>query len=314
MAQTNTSAIPITKPSTRMSGMRAMRVREAMTGYLFVLPTLVGFLVFSLGPMLFSAYLSAHEWEIFSPPRFVGLDNFKFLPEDTRFTAGFVNTLKFVVAVVALNTTLALGAAVGLQTKMPAVLRNLFRTSYFLPVVMSMTSVAIILSFLFHKEFGIVNYYLGLVGIEKVPWLSSSSYALSSVVLATVWKTFGFDMILFSAALNNVPKHFYEAAEIDGAGPWQRFWRIAVPQISPSLFFATVIGIISHFQVFDAAYLMTRSGPGDATRTLVMTIYEDAFGSLRLGYGSAMAMILFVIVMVLTIIQFKWGQKLVHYQ
>jgi len=314
MAQTNTPAVHITKPSTRMSGMRAMRVREAVTGYLFVLPTLVGFLVFALGPMLFSAYLSLHEWEIFSPPKFVGLDNFKFLPEDTRFTAGFVNTLKFVVAVVAMNTTLALGAAVGLQTKMPTVLRNFFRTSYFLPVVMSMTSVAIILSFLFHKEFGIVNYYLGLVGIEKVPWLASSSYALSSVVLATVWKTFGFDMILFSAALNNVPKHFYEAAEIDGAGPWQRFWRITVPQISPSIFFATVIGIISHFQVFDAAYLMTRGGPGDATRTLVMTIYEDAFGSLRLGYGSAMAMILFVIVMVLTIFQFKWGQKLVHYQ
>ncbi|MEO6060437.1 MAG: sugar ABC transporter permease [Thermoflexales bacterium] len=297
-----------------MSGMRAMRVREALTGYLFILPTLVGFLVFALGPMLFSAYLSLHEWEIFSPPKFVGLDNFKFLPEDTRFTAGFVNTLKFVIAVVALNTTLALGAAVGLQTKMPVVLRNFFRTSYFLPVVMSMTSVAIILSFLFHKEFGIVNYYLGLVGIEKVPWLASSSYALSSVVLATVWKTFGFDMILFSAALNNVPRHFYEAAEIDGASAWQRFWRITVPQISPSLFFATVIGIISHFQVFDAAYLMTRGGPGDATRTLVMTIYEDAFGSLRLGYGSAMAMILFVIVMVLTILQFKWGQKLVHYQ
>lgn len=294
--------------------MRGLRRREALTAFLFIAPTFAGFVIFTLGPMLASLGLSLFDWDALSPPVFVGLDNFIFLFEDSRFLNAFRNVAVFAALVMILNVVVSLGLAVALQTKMPTPLRYLFRTSYFLPVVTSMASIAIILSFVFHKELGIANYYLGLIGIDKVPWLTSSSWALLTVVLTTVWKTFGFDLILFVAGMNNVPRQFYEVAEIDGANAWHRFWSITLPLISPTIFFALVIGIISSFQVFDQVYIMTRGGPGDATRTIVMTIYDDAFGSLRLGYGSAMALVLFGVIMALTIIQFKWGQRMVHYQ
>lgn len=314
MEQTVPSPITATQPRRKPQTLRGLRRREAITAYLFILPTFIGFLVFTLGPMVFSAGLSLFDWDVVSPARFVGLANFHFLLGDNRFLIGFRNTATFVVFVVALNTIVSLALAVALQTRMPGGLRYLFRTAFFIPVVTSTASISIILGFLFHKELGVINYYLGQLGIPPVPWLTSTSWAMIAVVLATVWKTFGFDLILFVAALNNVPKEFYEASEIDGANAWQRFWRITLPMISPTIFFATVIGIISHFQVFDQAYIMTRGGPGDATRTVVMTIYEDAFGSLRMGYGSAVAMALFALILLLTLIQFKWGQRLVHYQ
>jgi multiple sugar transport system permease protein len=268
--------------------MRGLRRREALTAFLFIAPTFVGFFIFTLGPMLASLGLSLFDWDALSPPIFIGLDNFRFLLEDSRFLNAFRNVAGFAGLVMLLNVVVSLGLAVALQTKMPTPLRYFFRTSYFLPVVTSMASIAIILSFVFHKELGIANYYLGLIGVERVPWLTSSSWALLTVVLTTVWKTFGFDLILFVAGMNNVPRQFYEVAELDGANAWHRFWSITLPLISPTIFFALVIGIISSFQVFDQVYIMTRGGPGDATRTIVMTIYDDAFGSLRLGYGSAM--------------------------
>ena len=294
--------------------MRGLRRREAITAYLFIAPTFLGFAVFTLGPMVASMGLSMFDWDALSPPKFVGFENFVFLAEDARFLNAFKNVAAFATGVMILTVVVSLGLAVALQTRMPTPLRYFFRTSYFLPVVTSMASIAIILSFLFHKELGIINYYLGLIGIEKIPWLTSTRWALFTIVLTTVWKTFGFDLILFVAGMNNVPRQFYEVAEIDGANAWHRFWSITLPLISPTIFFALVIGIISSFQVFDQAYIMTRGGPGDATRTIVMTIYDDAFGSLRLGYGSAMALVLFGVIMLLTIIQFKWGQRMVHYQ
>ena len=300
-------------PGGRAATLRSLRVREAVAGYLFVLPTLVGFLAFTVGPMLFSFGISVFEWEVLTPPRFVGLANYGFMFRNERFLNGFRNTLLFALFVVALNVAISLLLAVAIQRRLPTLLRAYFRTAFFLPLVISTASVAIVLSFVFNREFGIANYYLGLLGVEPIPWLTSSSWAMTTVVVATVWKSFGFDLIVFVAGLQSVPRHLYDAAAIDGANGWHQFWRITLPLLSPTVFFATVVGVIGNLQVFDQAYILTKGGPGDATRTVVMVIYDDAFGTLRMGYGSAIAVVLFVLIMALTLAQFGLGRRLVHY-
>ena len=293
--------------------MAGQRRKEALTGYLFIAPTMLGFLIFIGGPMVSSLGMSLFEWDIVSRPQFIGLENYAFLVQDPGFRTAFRNTVLFAALVVSLNLVVALSLAVALQRTLPTVLRYYYRTAFFLPMVTSMASISIVLGFLFHKELGIINYYLGLLGIAPVPWLTSTSWALFTIVLATVWKSFGFDLILFIAGIQNIPRHLYEAAEIDGANGWHQFWRITLPLLSPTIFFAVVVGLISSFQVFDQAFIMTRGGPGDATRTIVMVIYEDAFATLRMGYGSAIAVVLFLMILGLTIFQFRVSSRWVHY-
>jgi multiple sugar transport system permease protein len=298
----------------RYQTLRGLRLREALTAYLFIAPTFLGFFVFIAGPIVFSLGMSFFEWDVVNDPVFVGVENYRELTVDNRMLAAFWNTFRFVVFVVGLNLVVSLALAVALQRKMPTVLRYYYRTTFFLPMVASIASVAIVLGYLFHKELGVINYYLGLVGIAEVPWFTSSAWALWTIVIATVWKSFGFDLILFIAGIQNIPRHLYEAASIDGANGWHQFWRITIPMLSPTLFFAVVVGSISAFQVFDQAYVMTKGGPGDATRTIVFVMYEYAFGSLRMGYGSAIALMLFLVILLLTVFQMKITQKLVHYQ
>lgn len=301
-------------PAAQPQTLRGLRVREAVTAYLFIMPTLVGYVVFIAGPILFSLGMSLFEWDVVNDPVFVGAENYRELTTDGRMLAAFWNTFRFVVLVVGLNLVLSLSLAVALQTKLPTILRYYYRTTFFLPMVASIASVSIVLGYLFHKELGVINYYLGKVGIAEVPWLTSSAWALWTIVLVTVWKSFGFDLILFIAGIQNIPRHLYEAAAIDGANGWHQFWRITIPMLSPTLFFAVVVGSISAFQVFDQAYIMTKGGPGDATRTIVFVMFEYAFGSLRMGYGSAIALMLFLVILALTLFQMKVTQKLVHYQ
>jgi multiple sugar transport system permease protein len=298
------------KPQT----LRGLRFREALTAYLFILPTFVGFFVFIAGPIVFSLGMSFFEWDVINDPIFVGVENYRDLTADGRMLAAFWNTSRFVVFVVGLNLVVSLSLAVALQRKMPTIVRYYYRTTFFLPMVASIASVSIVLGYLFHKELGVINYYLGLVGIAEVPWFTSSAWALWTIVIATVWKSFGFDLILFIAGIQNIPRHLYEAASIDGANGWHQFRHITIPMLGPTLFFAVVVGSISAFQVFDQAYVMTKGGPGDATRTIVFVMFEYAFGSLRMGYGSTIALMLFLVILLLTLFQMKVTQKLVHYQ
>jgi multiple sugar transport system permease protein len=312
-ARTRALPSPAAAPATRYQSMSGLRRKEAITAYLFIAPTMLGYFVFIAGPMVSSFAMSLFEWDIVSPPQFIGLENYAFLAQDPGFRTAFRNTALFATLVVSLNLVVALSLAVALQRTLPAILRYYYRTAFFLPMVTSMASISIVLGFLFHKELGIINYYLGLLGIPPAPWLTSTSWALFTIVLATVWKSFGFDLILFIAGIQNIPRHLYEAAEIDGANGWHKFWRITLPLLSPTIFFAVVVGLISSLQVFDQAFIMTRGGPGDATRTLVMVIYEDAFATLRMGYGSAIAVVLFLVILGLTIFQFRVGNRWVHY-
>lgn len=302
---------PENKPGTQ--SMSAMRRREALAAYLFIAPTFLGFAIFIAGPLLYSLGLSFFEWNIFSPPQFAGFSNYERLITDGRFLTSVRNTVIFAAIVVTLDLVIALALAVALQNKMPALLRYFFRTALFLPVVTSIAAIAIILGFMLNTNLGVVNYYLGQLGIPKIAWLNSSQWALISISLATVWKTFGFDLLLFIAGIQNIPRHFYEAAEIDGANAWQKFRFITLPQLSPTIFFVVVVGIISHSQVFDQAQIMTAGGPGEATTTVVMVIW-DQLSSLRLGYGSTIATILFVVVLGLTILQFRISRRWVYYE
>jgi multiple sugar transport system permease protein len=291
-----------------------LRRGEALAAYLFILPTALGFLVFIAGPLLAAIGLSLYDYDILSPPRFAGLANFESAFDDARLRVVYRNTLTYVVAWALLDLLLALGLAVAINRPMKAALRYLFRTAYFFPVLTSTASVAITWTFLYNTDLGIVNYYLARIGLPKVPWLTSSAWAIWSIVILQVWKSVGFNFVLFVAGLQNIPRHLYEAASIDGAGGWARFRWVTLPMLSSTMFFALIISLINGFQIFDAAYIMTSGGPGDASRTVVMYIYENGFRFFRMGYASTVALSLFLVILLLTVAQFRLGRSWVHYQ
>ncbi len=293
--------------------MVSLRRREALVAYLFIAPTFIGFLVFIAGPMVYSLGLSLYEWNIFQPPEFVGLENYVNLASDDRFFTGLRNTAVFTFLVITLDVILALVLAVMLQHKMPQLLRNIFRTIFILPIVTSVAAISVILRFMLSTHNGVINYYLVQLGLERIAWLDSSRWAMIALVLATIWKTFGFSLLLFSAGIQNIPRHLYEAAEIDGANAWKQFRFITLPQLSPTIFFVVVVGIIGHLQMFDQARIMTGGGPGEATTTVVMVIW-DKLSQVQYGYGSSIALVFFLLILVLTIVQFLLSRRWVYYE
>lgn len=294
--------------------MSQQRKKEIMAAYLFLLPTLIGYAIFIAGPTIAAFTLSLCKWDVLTPPNFTGLSNFRRLLHDARFLIVLKNTLIFTASAVSLEIIIGLIIALMINRGAPGILRYFFRTTYFFPVIVSLASVSIVWQFLLNTDFGPINYYLGKLGFDRIPWLSSSRWALPSVIGLFAWKNLGFYMILFLAALQSVPRQLYEAAEIDGASSWQKFWGITLSLITPTLFFAIVIGLIGAFQLFDAPYIMTEGGPGDATRTLVMYIYLNGFRFLKMGYAVASSMVLLAIILICTIFQFGVGRKWVFYQ
>jgi multiple sugar transport system permease protein len=287
---------------------------EAVAGYLFLLPTALGFLVFIAGPLVIAIGLSLFDYDLLSPPLFTGLTNFETALGDSRLLIVYRNTLTYVVAWALIDVVIALALAVAMNRPMQAALRYVLRTAFFFPVLTSTASVAIIWTFLLNTDLGIVNYYLNQLGLPKVPWLTSSAWAIWSIVLMQVWKSVGFNFILFVAGLQNIPRHLYEAAAIDGAGRWASFRHVTLPMLSSTTFFAVVISMINGFQIFDSPFIMTQGGPGDASRTVVMYIYENGFRFFRMGYASTIALTLFVVILLLTLVQFRVSRTWVHYQ
>jgi len=298
----------------RVETLGSQRRREARAAYFYLLPTLVGFVLFVAGPLIASIWLSFNDYDVMSPPRSAGFDNYAELFQDERVLISFRNTAAFVIASTGLELTLALLLAIGVQRRMPSPLRYAFRTAFFLPVITSAAAISIIFSYMFSKEFGVINYYLTKTGLEQVPWLTSTRWSLVTIVLAAVWQRLGFTFILFVAGLQNIPRDLYEAAEIDGVTGWTKLWTITIPLLSPTILFAAVIGVIGSLQVFDQPYIMTRGGPGDSSRTVVMLIQESAFQNFRFGYGSAIAVILFLVIMLMTLLQFWLSRRWVHYR
>ena len=293
---------------------QGMAKRKALMGYLFLLPTILGILIFVAGPVLASFTLSFYKWNVFRPPQFLGFDNYQRLWSDETAWTGFMNTLQFVLMAVTTQMTLAFFLAIGVQQKMRTFFRYFFRSAFFLPLLMSGAAVSITLGYMFHREFGVINYYLGTLGVPRVPWLNSREWAMTTIVIASVWQNVGFTFILFIGGLSNISTELLDAADVDGAHGWRRIWHIILPMLSPTLLFAVVVAVIGALQVFEQPYIMTRGGPGDATRTAVMVMYEAAFKNVEIGYGSSITVILFILIMTVTAFQFWLSKRWVFYQ
>lgn len=287
---------------------------EILWAYFFLAPSLLGLLIFTIGPIFGAFGLTFYSWDFLTPPKFVGFENFAKLLNDQRMFASYRVTTLYVIGQVGLTTLAGLFLAMGVNRNISTPLRYFLRSAYFFPVITSIASVAVIWGYLYNTDRGIINYYLGNFGIPAIPWLASSRWALFSIIMMIVWKSLGFDFILFLAGLQNIPRHLYEAAVIDGADSRQQFFYITLPLLTPTIFFVVIIGLIGGFQVFDAPYIMTAGGPGDATRTIAMHIYENGFRFLRMGQASAIAMLLFAVILLITLIQMVVGKRWVHYQ
>ena len=286
--------------------------RKLLIG-LFLAPTVIGLGLFTFLPILASVVLAFFSWDIITPPRFVGLENFVDIAADPTIRVSFLNTIGFVVVAVTLQLAGALVLAVLVNTRMPGLLKSFFRSVLFFPLVLSAASVSIIMGYLFNENFGLVNHVLNLLGMADVPWLTSTHGAMIVVILVYVWQNFGFSFLLFLGGLSSIPKEVYEAAQVDGATGWKQFWRITFPLVSPTTLVASVMAIISALQIFDQPYVLTRGGPGDSTRTAVMVIYESAFKQLEFGRASAIGIVLTVVIMLVTAIQFRLSRRFVFY-
>ena len=286
--------------------------RKLLIG-LFLAPTVIGLGLFTFLPILASVVLAFFSWDIITPPRFVGLENFADIAADPTIRVSFLNTIGFVVVAVTLQLAVALVLAVLVNTRMPGLLKSFFRSVLFFPLVLSAASVSIIMGYLFNENFGLVNHVLNLLGMADVPWLTSTHGAMIVVILVYVWQNFGFSFLLFLGGLSSIPKEVYEAAQVDGATGWKQFWKITFPLVSPTTLVASVMAIISALQIFDQPYVLTRGGPGDSTRTAVMVIYESAFKQLEFGRASAIGIVLTIVIMLVTAVQFRLSRRFVFY-
>ncbi len=291
-----------------------LRRKEILAAYLFLLPTLIGFAVFIVGPMFAALGLSVVQWNLLTPPQFAGLANYQKLLSDTRIDDIYLTTFKIALATMAIKLLLGLVLAVLLDQKLHRWLSGFFRLSFFFPYVVSVTAVALMWSFLMNKDLGLVNYLLGQIGIERIPWLNSSAWSPVAVVITDVWKELGFYVIVFLGGLQSIPSEFYDAAQVDGANRWQIFSRVTLPLLSPTILFLSVIGMIGSVQIFAQPQILTDGGPGDATRTIVMYIYEQGFRFFDMGYASTIALSLFVVIFILTLLQFRLSRRWVFYQ
>jgi multiple sugar transport system permease protein len=287
-------------------------------GYLFILPGVLGLMLFTLLPVVFSLGISFSKWDLLSPPKYIGLENYRNLfTQDLIFSKVTTNTLFFCVTIVPLQ--LALSLLLALMLVLPIRGMSILRVIYYMPVITTIVAAAMIFQWMFDRNYGVISAAIWGLGdvlhlaIQPPDWLNSSSGAKWAVVILTLWKNVGFSTVIYMAGLQAIPRQLYEAASIDGAGRWQTFHHITLPMVSPTTFFLTIILTIGAFQLFGEAYVMTGGGPGYATMTVVQYIYQSAFSYFRMGKGAALSWVLFACIFALTIVQLKLQKKWVHY-
>lgn len=286
---------------------RWRKAQKLLIAYSFIAPNFIGFAVFTLLPIVCAFLLAFMHWDGNNPIEFAGLDNFWKLFSDRAFKDAFWNTIIYTGFTVPLTLACSLGLAVLLNQKIFG--RNFFRTVAFFPYVASLVAVAVVWNMIFNPEFGPVNMILYELGIDpkNLPgWAADSDWAMVTIIMFSVWKMMGYFMVIYLAGLQGISGELYEAAEIDGANAWQKFWRITLPQLGPTTFFVSVMLTIQSFKVFDQIYMITQGGPGTSTLVLVYHIYNEAFISWDLGYSSMVALVLFLLVLTITIVQFRW--------
>lgn len=289
--------------------MNRMKVREAIAGYLCLLPNFLGFAVFTVIPVIMGFIISLTDYQGFPGFKFVGFSNYVTMFHDALFLSALKNNIIYAVLVVPLTLIASLLLALVLNQGIK--FDGFFKTIFFFPNLTSMVAIGCVALMIFEPSGGIVNQMLHFMGVatKDLPkWFNATSTALITVVLVVVWKTAGYYMIIFLGGLKNIPTHLYEAAEIDGANKWQCFWNVTWPMLSPTTFMVAVLCFISSFQVFDIIQITTNGGPGRATSVLVYRVYKEAFQNWKMGYASAIAYFLFLIIFIITIIQWR-GQK-----
>ncbi|NLM40492.1 MAG: sugar ABC transporter permease [Firmicutes bacterium] len=285
--------------------------QEALAGYLFIAPNLIGFLVFQLIPIIAAVVLSFTAWDLINDPKWVGLANYKALLRDPVFKLSLKKTFQFVIINVPLQSALALIIAVLLNQNIR--LQNLLRTLFIVPWVSMSVAVGLTWTWIFNSQFGIINQILLKFGMQRIPWLASQDWALPSVIIVNVWQYLGFHIIVFLTGLQLIPREITEAAIVDGASAWTRFWRITIPLIGPILFYDLIVNMIGTFQIFDLPYAMTGGGPGNATRVYNLYLYQKGFQFLRMGEATAMAVILFLLIAVTSGLFFRIIGRRINY-
>lgn len=276
---------------------------QALMGYVFIAPALILFLIFTVLPAFTAFYLSFTSYDVLTPAQWIGLANYQRLLTDVLFQTTLRNVATYCLLYVPLIITLSLLVALALNRKRPGM--KFFRTIYYLPVISSPVAAATVWLWVLNKDYGALNQMLAAFGIQGPAWVANINTAMLSIVLVTLWQGLGGNMVIYLAGLQGIPEYLYEAARLDGAGSWQLFRFITWPSLRTTTFLVTTLSLIGAFQLFDQAYVLTQGGPANATRTVVYQIWEVGFNRLRMGYASAMAVILFAIIFIVTMINLR---------
>ncbi len=280
--------------------------------YLYLMPVIIILVVFHVFPIFMSLGVSFFEWDLIGDANYVGIGNYTRLFDDPMFWKSIWNTIYYAALSIPLTILLSMGIAILLNNPIKGL--GFYRTAYFIPVVTSINAVAIVWNFIYHPDFGLLNKILGIFGISPIAWLQDPNWAMPAIILMSVWKGLGNNIIIFLTGLQNIPKHLYEAARIDGANRWQQFIHITWPLLSPTTFFIFTMSVIGSFQVFSQVYMMTpRGGPLKSTMVVVYYLYRKAFDQFEFGYALAMAFVLFLIIFACTLFNKLYVEKKVHY-
>jgi len=300
-------------PFSSRLGETLRQMRKNWTAYLFLAPGLLHFLIFTLFAVSFAFYISFHKWNIIQPDKpFVGFDNYVRLFQDPRFLRAVTNTLTFMIGV-PLNLAAGLAVALLLNTKVRG--QAIFRTMFYIPVVTPLVVSSIIWKWVYQGDYGLLNYYLLKFGLisHKIVWLANPDLALPALIIMMIWGGTGGTMVIFLAGLQGIPEEMYDAAKVDGANAIQRLLYITIPLLRPTTFFLLITGVIGTFQIFTEVYIMTNGGPLNRTTTIGYYLYTKAFRELDMGYATAMAFVLFAMIFVFTLIQWKYTRGDVEY-
>lgn len=284
------------------------------SAYLYLLPSLVFLALFTYYPIGFSAYLSLFRWNVLNPEKvFVGLENYLHLWQEPLFWLVLRNNLFYALGTIPMTMALGLFLAVLVNQKLGAA-RNIYRVALFYPTMVPMVAAAMLWVWIFNPGIGLFNYYTAFLGIPRIEWLYDRHWALPAIIIMSIWKNFGYFMLIYLAALQGIPGELHEAASIEGAGAWRRFWRITFPLLMPATLFVFVVAIISSFQVFDQVFVMTQGGPADQTNVLTFYIYQHAFRFWDIGMGATLTTIFICLLLVLIVLVFRYVGRRVYYE
>ena len=300
-----------TETATPQRNRLSLRRREAIYGYLFILPAVLGFFLWTAGPMVSSAWISFHEWDLLRDPEWTGLGNYRRMIDDPLFWKSLRVTFAFVFIFVPVFQLLSFAISLLLNASARGI--SFFRTAYYLPTIVPIVASSVLWSWVFNSEFGLLNSVLRRFGFPKILWLQDPDYALFSIIVMSLW-TFGGTMVIYLAGLQGIPQHLYEAAAIDGAGPWRKLRDVTVPMMSPVIFFNLVLGFINALQTFTQAFIITDGGPQNSTLFFALYLYRKAFRDFAMGYAAALAWVLFGIVLLFSLLLFRSFGRMVYYE